>query len=431
MIRGCVAALSALLLVGCGGSEKSDAANGASWTTSVTTSGDTVIARTTGTVAPTGTHQLTEVWRVGDPDALDSTITFGSVSAFAMNRDNTIAVFDISGPTLRLYDASGRYVRTIGRNGAGPGEYGSANGLAFLDDGRLALWDAPTSRITLFRETGEVDREWQPPVTGWRFSNSVSSTARQPLVIRAGITDASNRDSNGFPRMRTAYFFYDSTGHIVDTLMPPPPSREPATLEARGEGRIARLGVPFSPGHAHTILANGTLAMGEGDRYRIEIIGGASPLRIERDAVAEPVADAERDEQRALVERQLSEIDPKWSWSGPQIPSAKPLFIALTGDADARLWVRVSAPGELIPEAERDEPRPSTPDAPAPIVRAWREPVRYDVYGTDGTMLGRIALPPRATWLGARGDLVWGVVRDELDVPSLVQWRITPAWGAK
>jgi len=40
-------------------------------------------------------------------------------------------------------------------------------------------------------------------------------------------------------------------------------------------------------------------------------------------------------------------------------------------------------------------------------------------------------MPPRATWLGSRGDLVWGVVRDELDVPSIVQWRVTPAWGGQ
>ncbi len=428
-VHGAVFAL--LVLAGCGDVARDAESRSNTWSTSTTTIGDTVVARTSGPVATTGSHQLAEVWRVGDPDALDSTITFGRVSAFAVNRDNTIAVFDPTGPTLRLYDASGRYVRTIGRNGAGPGEYASANGLAFLADGRLAIWDAPTSRITLFRETGEVDREWRPPVTGWSLSNAVSPVTEHALAIRAGIADTTRKDGNGLSRQRGAYFLYDSAGLVVDTLIWPAPSREPAMLVARSKSSMAMYSVPFTSGQPSTLLANGRLAVGEGDAYRIHVSGGATPLRIERAAAREQVNSAERDEQRAIVERNMTDIDSEWRWSGPQIPSVKPLLTALTGDADGRLWVRVSAPGEQIPEAERDTPRPSAPDAPPPIVRTWREPIWYDVFATDGRMLGRIVMPPRATWLGSRGDLVWGVVRDELDVPSIVQWRVTPAWGGQ
>ena len=426
-----VSSLLSAALVACGGDGGEGASDGLAWSTTMSSSGDTTIARTTGVIPDSGTHQLQELWRVGDAEAIDSTITFGRVDAFAVNHDNSIAVFDATAPTLRLFDASGEYVRTLGRKGSGPGEYVHANGLAFLPDGRLAIWDAPTSRITVFMQTGEVERAWEPPVTGWQVSDALSPVEGHALMVRAAIMGSPRTDRPGPPEMRGAYFMYDSTGRIVDTVLVPAPKVEPAMLTLQNRTRMSRREVPFVSAPSFTVLTDGRRAMSEGESYRIEVSNGSSTLRIERDAVAVPVDDGERDEQRALAERAMMSIDPAWRWNGPPIPSVKPLINTLRSDADARLWVRVSAPGELIPEDERDEPRAAEPDQPPPIVRTWREPVWYDVFETDGRFLGRIVMPARATWLGARGDLVWGVSRDENDVPFLTQWRISPAWSGQ
>ncbi len=418
-------------IVSCSGEESGGTDRGTAWTTTMSTSGDTTVARTTGVIPDSGTHILEEIWRVGDADALDSTITFGRVSAFAVHTDNTIAVFDPSAPTLRMFDANGAYIRTLGRKGSGPGEYGSANGLAFLPDGRLAIWDSPTSRVTVFTPTGDVDREWRPPVMGWGVSNAVSTSRRYALAIRAGIRDSSSGSSTGPSPMRGAHFFYDTAGRIVDTVAEPARQKEPAMLVSQTNGGIAMYSVPYTPGRPGVMLTDDRLAIGEGDTYRIHVSGGSAPLRIEREAVAVAVRSEERDQQRAVVERAMMRNDPKWSWNGPQIPSVKPLVNTLLSGADGRLWVRVSAPGELIPEAERDEPRAAQPNEPAPIVIAWREPTWYDVFETDGRFLGRIVMPARSTWLGARGNLVWGVTRDENDVPFVTQWRISPSWSSR
>ncbi len=421
--------LVSVAFVACGGDAGGSAENGPAWTTTMSASGDTTVARTTGVIPDSGTHRLQEIWRVGDADAIDSTITFGRVNGFAVHADNTIAVFDPSAPTLRLFDANGQYVRTLGRKGSGPGEYEHANGLAFLSDGRLAIWDAPTSRITLFRQTGEVDGAWQPPVNGWQLSDALSPVEGHALMIRAAIIDTARKDNPGPPEMRGAYFMYDTTGHIVDTMIVPKPKVEPAMLVLQNETRISRRGVPFASGPSFALLTNGLRAMSEGDRYRIDLSNGSTNLRIERDAVGVPVSDGERDERRALAEREMMSEDPTWRWNGPPIPSVKPMIVRMQSGVDGRLWVRVSAPGELIPEAERDEPRPAQPNQPPPIAITWREPVWYDVFETDGRFLGRIVMPARSSWLGARGDLVWGITRDENDVPFITQWRITPSWS--
>ncbi len=401
------------------------------WSTTTHTVGDTVVARTTGVIPDTGTHHLTEVWRVGDVDALDSTITFGGIHAFAVAPDNTVAVFDRTAPTLRLYDADGRYVRTLGRKGAGPGEYTQSNGMAFLPDGRLAFWDPETSRLTLYDREGTGTSTWTPPGMGWFMSNALAPASPHALAVRGTVEDSSSRDIRGMLRRRTAYFLYDDTGRIVDTIMVPPPPVEAPMLVSQNQGSMITWGVPFFPSLVATLLSDGRLAVGYGAEYAIRVLHGGGQLRIEREAVPVRTLPAEHEDRRAEIEFSMRTMNADWRWEGPAIPDVKPLFNAMMPSADGRLWVRLSAPGERIPAAERDDPPPAAPGAPPrPPVRQWREPMWYDVYETGGTFLGRVVLPPRATLLGMRGDLVWGVVRGDLDVPFLVQWRVTPGWGA-
>jgi hypothetical protein len=89
---------------------------------------------------------------------------------------------------------------------------------------------------------------------------------------------------------------------------------------------------------------------------------------------------------------------------------------------DGRLWARVALPSERIPDAElvpsRDPKRP---------VNHFRTPVAYEVFGADGTFLGRVIFPPRTTLMEADGNLVWALGRDENDLPALLRFRIDPA----
>ena len=318
-------------------------------------------------------------------------------------------------------------MRTLGRKGAGPGEYSQANGLAFLPDGRLALWDPPTSRISIYDSAGGTTT-WEPPVTGLWMNNALSPAAPHAFALRAPLRDTTAEGRERDVARREAYFLYDLAGTVSDTLVLPPDRDRGERLVAQSKTMMSVYGVPFVPGSASAMLADARLATAEGDVYRIELSGGPQPLRIEREVTAVPVQDGEASEQRARAEFNMRRVDPAWSWNGPAIPSIKPLLQQLFATHDGRLWVQVSAPGERIPEAERDEPAPAEPGAPPPPpAMTWREPAWYDVYERDGTLLGRVVLPPRSTLLGANGDLVWGVSRDELDVPYLTQWRLEPS----
>ena len=59
--------------------------------------------------------------------------------------------------------------------------------------------------------------------------------------------------------------------------------------------------------------------------------------------------------------------------------------------------------------------------------RTWVEPVAFDVFEPDGRYLGMVRAPrgfstrPQPVF---RGDTVWATVRDDLEVPYIVRFRI-------
>src|SRR5690606_22320869 len=100
------------------------------------------------------------------------------------------------------------------------------------------------------------------------------------------------------------------------------------------------------------------------------------------------------------------------------IPAVKPFIRTLAVGGDGRIWVR-----PYMPAVDRPEPVDTT--VPVSMRRPrWVEATAWDVFEPDGTFLGRIPLPPRATILAMRGDRAWGSILDENDVPYMVRWRI-------
>jgi hypothetical protein len=140
-------------------------------------------------------------------------------------------------------------------------------------------------------------------------------------------------------------------------------------------------------------------------------------IRRNMDPVA--VTSAERAEQRSTMDVRMRAIDPTWSWSGPDIPREKPAYRRVIVADDGRLWVLASLPSERVtPPADA---RPGTEES-----MMLREPPVYDIYEPTGVYLGRVRIPDRVQLKSMRGDTVWGVTKDDDDVPRATRFRI--AW---
>jgi hypothetical protein len=84
--------------------------------------------------------------------------TFANVVDVAFDQAGNLYVLDGNAYRVVVFDASGRYTRTIGRQGDGPGEFGFPAALAVLPSGELVVNDAMKSNLQVFGPDGAFRR---------------------------------------------------------------------------------------------------------------------------------------------------------------------------------------------------------------------------------------------------------------------------------
>ncbi|MDX2206069.1 MAG: 6-bladed beta-propeller [Gemmatimonadales bacterium] len=110
---------------------------------------------------------------------------FGTIRSVLLAADGTLYVVDPSRRSLSVFDSSGRFIRLLGREGSGPGEYRApysiawiGNSLALLDprNGRLGLFDSTGAWLTSWPvpsiSGGQFIRLYRTPPTAWAFATS-------------------------------------------------------------------------------------------------------------------------------------------------------------------------------------------------------------------------------------------------------------------
>jgi len=65
------------------------------------------------------------------------------------------------------FDAQGRFVKTWGKLGAGPGEFSCPHAIAIDSKGRLYVADRNNSRVQVFEQSGKFVTEWVNLVVPW------------------------------------------------------------------------------------------------------------------------------------------------------------------------------------------------------------------------------------------------------------------------
>ena len=405
------------------------------WVTTTDTIGDTIITRTTEIDDSAATRTVVREIAIGELDGEDA-YTFGGINELEVAGDGRIYVFDRQVPALREYDTTGKYVRTLGRKGKGPGEYEAANGVAVHRDGRVVLWDAGTAHINVYAADGRFLEAWPlPGGAGFYTSGAVFVDTAGYTYARTRIADPPKENAAGSGRLfgTTGLVKWDRDGRVVDSLAPPPELIQPQTIVATQKGGTSMSFVPFSPRHSWAWSPLGYFISARTDRYAVMLAGDdGRPRRIERDAVPVPVTSEERSDHEARSTASMRMTDPTWRWSGPGIPSEKPPIGTIVAADDGRIWVSVAQPGQRIPDDELPPPpsvRVGTGDMPRMPAPKWRDPVVYDVFEPSGRYLGRVPAPPKTTFRTMRGDHIWAVQRDSLDVEQVVRFRVTPGFG--
>jgi len=326
---------------------------------------------------------------------------FGRVNSIVSDANGHIYVADGPNFEIRVFDASGRHLRTFGRQGGGPGEFGALYSLAWIGDTLLAL-DPNNARISLLTPEGD-------PIGTWRWMPLTGSVT----IIRFFQTGA----KEAYTRVVRRDTLRPRDQHLV-RLIPAGPAdtiaiAQPTGLQQYGvicpdAGAIHFFAVPFAPGFLATPAPGGRVAVARTADYRIAFLDASGDTVRVVERVQDPVAVSDAEWDALMAEfRTFRERSPN-ARCDPAEPLRPPAMPAIRG-------VEFDLDGRMIVEANT---------AAGPV---------FDIYDREGIHQARIRAPIRDERVPPyfRDGIAYLVMRDSLDVQSVVSYRLDPGRASR
>jgi len=403
---------------GCGSAGDRTSDSAMEWTATTDTIGDTIRVFTEHGQMWESDARLVSELSIGVLDG-EPQYQFGRILALATGQDGRIYVLDGHGPVVRMYGPEGTWIRDVGREGEGPGEYKRPDsGLVMRPDGKLLLRDPGNGRISIYLADGSYEGSW--PLAG------SMNTSNPMIVTRAGaaLTPVIKNLGASVMEWQRGFARYKMDG-TVDTLDVPDLGYEAAIISGESEGNSSTNKVPFTPGQQVAYSPLGYFVTGISEDYSFKLLRESEPvIEIRRNYEPVPVLSDEAAIRRRQITQNMRDNFPGWSWNGPPIPDVKPPYRLLLTSEEGRIWVQVHAESERYLSADDQRAEESRLERP---VNPYREPIVFEVFEPTGEYLGRVETPegfslfPRPV---IRDMTMWGVIRDELDVARVHRFRV-------
>jgi hypothetical protein len=382
-------AVALLLASGCG------APDGGTFT--VTDSSGVRIARSTGPAWGEG-----EGWRVAGQPTVSIGVAEGEpayelaqVTGATRLSDGTIVVANRVSNELRYFDASGRYVTSVGRTGGGPGEFQWLQRVRRLEDDTVLAWDQRTKRLSWFDGKGNFIRSvlmrggtTGTPTPGDRFADGrfLGTSTRLPPQWE------------GHVKWTPVYVRFSAEGLADDTIMERP-HQGTEMFFVPVDTLFAPIEVPFGRTQAH-VARGDRLYVLDGALPRIEVFDTAGRLVsvITADIPPRAVTPADLDRYRAETLERTRDANAKrrfeTAFAELPVPPNMPAFSELRIDPSGHIW------------AQR--------------YRAFDdEPQSWTVFDPEGRMLGDVVLPTGLEVYDIGDDYILGKIADDLGVEQV------------
>ncbi len=360
---------------------------------------------TPGTVIPgselrvgTGDIEAAPLFAIGQLEGPPE-YAFGRVYTIVPAPDRGFYTCDLADQTLRRYDSAGVFARTVGRTGAGPGEYAGCFDVVVDIDSGIVVSDPQNARLVRFRADGRARDVISVSTFGGLGGPGTFFVDRQGRYWRKAWIPTPGAMEHDLP---TQMLILDRDGRRVDSVHVPAPG------QSRGRGFVLNTNdgiysaVPNDS--LYVVGRNGAIATASPSRYHLKVVHGDRTLEFARSGAAVRYADAERAEWLAW-HAYISGRNPAQTLA--PIPELKPFLRGLMLDDLDRLWVQVHVAAE-------QRPVPARPPGDARPLLTWRERNTYDLYDSHtGAYIGRVAFPYATQLMATQGDRVWLIEEGE------------------
>jgi len=322
--------------------------------------------------------------------AEDGPSSFADIRWFQVDSRGYLYVLEGQSQEVRVFDAAGVHVRTLGRKGAGPGEFSMANGIALGPHSQLWVYDPGNSRATIFDSAGGLQESILLRLSGygfvWAGGVDTLGTLYDPIDIPSGDTTR--------PALRRVL----AGGDMTDTIPIGQCTGYTAPTYTFPRGGMW---VPFTQPMYQDLDPRGSTWCA--DPRTVEIkqyrIGDTIPRRI-FSARVRPllVSQAERDSAIAEIRAFAKEVGGGAADFG-LIPQTKPVLRRVDTDTEGRVWVQIEDQAGF----------------------------RALIFDSLGTLKAEAQLPFHPSrWHPTiiLGRSVYAVTRDSVDIPTITRYRL-------
>ena len=358
----------------------------------VTNTGPTVWADTNG-------WRIVEELVIAPPEGSPGELA--DTRGLAADEAGNVYVMQSQPTRIAVFGPDGTYLRDIGREGDGPGEF--RNGMLGIVGDTLFVQDPNNTRLSTFLTNGTYIASY-PSQCCW-FTSRLPVLADGRVMIMGPPPSSPGEDARG------AYYLTRMNGEVTDTIVMPPDRPEEANdywevVRRSGDNTsINRSSIPMRANDQAEVRPDGKVVRGRTDTYRL-VIGNDftdSVRVIVASAPSLPVSDAQRDSAyQAALESQREDWREAFAEVAKlsDIPSSWPLWSRMTIDRDNNMWV--SLPGDRGPHS------------------------MYQVFNADGVLLGSVPAVDGGRILNGFWTREWIYVgtEDENGLPIIRVYRI-------
>jgi len=304
---------------------------------------------------------------------------------------------------VRVLGPDGRLVRSIGREGLGPGEFISVSGVTLLPGDSVSTFDFNNGRLTVFepgtsRAAYTVNLEQNqlfPPLRVWRVRNGRSLVA----VYEAAYGTFGGREHG---RRNAVVRLLNADGSLVkDSVLAVPEAQHmilhnPEGMAVTPFGRMTK--IAFA---SHDRMITAWTDSLKFDVYTVEG-RHLKTIRARYSPPRRPILQQERDSLVAWLTSGGWTAAPRvWRALDELGVTTWPLIQEVVVDDRDRIWVGITG--------------------------ARGEPNHWTAFDLDGVRVAEVDLPSNVQLRRLRGETAWAVETDENDVPRVVVYDLKPA----
>ncbi len=289
-----------------------------------------------------GTLRLSRALVISD-ESLPEGEFFSNLVSLAADSSGAIYACDYAANNIKKFGADGKFLKIIGQEGQGPGEFGNPLRIDVARD-RLIVWDSMNQRISLLSLEGEYIKSvtWDRLRQGWPYAIRALPDGKIGIEGRISVRRGKSRPDEWIIHL----FSFDLE-----------PLREVYRREVWARknimnpelGRQQGIPIPYSASVHWDMSPDGHVIIGYSEKYEIEI---HDPLKGKSSSFSreyDPVEVSEEDRERYFAGMTFStsiggtistkQGAPDYVVKNTDFPKYKPAFDDIVCDSEGNIWV--------------------------------------------------------------------------------------------